>query len=279
MLSLHISHFHIFELKEVIFITFYNQLFTESQRLIDKINSINSKLKHFPPGKLICSRNGKYFNWFVRTSKGITHLPKSQKQLAEQLAQKKYLTTVLEDLSHEQKAIQLYLDYLDSHPGQANLLLSDSSAYKELLSSSFLPLSEELLKWSRTPYKTNPAYPENLVFKTISGHTVRSKSESMIALLLYQNKIPFRYECILQLTQKTLYPDFTIRHPKTGKIYYWEHFGMIDKPDYRNNMLSSLRAYTSNGIYPSIQLLTTFETNDHPLDLCEVENIINRYFL
>ena len=206
-------------------------------------------------------------------------MPKSQRHLAEQLALKKYFSSVLEDLFHEKKAIQLYLDYLESHPNQSELLLSDSAPYKDLLSNSLLPLSEELLNWSRAPYKTNPAYPEKLKFKTVSGHIVRSKSESIIAMLLFQNRIPFRYECILQLNQKTLYPDFTIRHPKTGKIYYWEHFGMIDKPEYRNNMLSTLNTYISHEIYPSVQLLTTFETKEHPLDLFEVDNIINRYFL
>ena len=79
------------------------------------------------------------------------------------------------------------------------------------------------------PYEKNPKYPEHLIHKTVSGIYVRSKSESMIALQLYTEKIPFRYECALQLGETTLYPDFTILHPKTGEIFYWEHFGMMDE--------------------------------------------------
>lgn len=54
----------------------------------------------------------------------------------------------------------------------------------------------------------------------------------MIASYLYIKKIPFRYECALYLNGVLVFPDFTIRHPKTGEVYYWEHFGLIDQPSY-----------------------------------------------
>jgi len=62
----------------------------------------------------------------------------------------------------------------------------------------------------------------------------RYKSEVFIDMALFTNNIPFRYECALELGHSTLYPDFTIRHPKTGEICYWEHFGLMDDPSYRN---------------------------------------------
>ena len=64
---------------------------------------------------------------------------------------------------------------------------------------------------------------------------MRSKSEAMIAMNLYVQKIPYRYECELKLGSITLFPDFTIRHPETGEIFYWEHFGMMDKSEYVKN--------------------------------------------
>ena len=86
--------------------------------------------------------------------------------------------------------------------------------------------------------------------------------------------IPFRYECALHLGNTTLFPDFTIRHPKTGEFFYWEHFGMIDNATYCQNMTSKLQLYTAHGIIPSIQLITTYETKEHPLSAEMVENII-----
>lgn len=98
-------------------------------------------------------------------------------------------------------------------------------------------------------------------------------------MLLYTNKIPFRYECALHLGETVIYPDFTIRHPQTGETFYWEHFGLMNKPSYHQSMLAKLQLYTSHNIIPSIQLITTYETQEHPLNPAIVENIINQYFL
>lgn len=118
-----------------------------------------------------------------------------------------------------------------------------------------------------------------MLLKTVAGIRVRSKSEALITMLLYTNKIPFRYECALTLGETTVYPDFTIRHPETKKTFYWEHFGLMDQPYYAQNTYSKLKLYTDHGIYPSIHLLTTYETQDHPLDSLLVENLIQTYFL
>lgn len=34
---------------------------------------------------------------------------------------------------------------------------------------------------------------------------------------------------------ESIHPDFTVRHPITGKRIYWEHFGMMDDQEYRND--------------------------------------------
>ncbi len=130
----------------------------------------------------------------------------------------------------------------------------------------------------QAPYDRSPKYPEQLIHKTAAGVMVRSKSEAIIAMLLHTHKIPFRYECALSLNNVTIYPDFTIHHPLTGQIYYWEHFGMMDNPTYSQNTCSKLQLYATNGIYPTIQLITTFETKENPLDSEYVEALI-RHFL
>lgn len=128
-------------------------------------------------------------------------------------------------------------------------------------------------------YEHNPNFPENLIYKSSSGHLVRSKSESIIDMLLYTNKIPFRYESALHLGEITIFPDFTIRHPHTGARYYWEHFGLMDKPSYSQKAYSKMQLYTSHGIIPSVQLITTFESTQNPLSPDIVEKIITHYFM
>ena len=128
-------------------------------------------------------------------------------------------------------------------------------------------------------YEHNPNYPEQLLHKTSSGNLVRSKSETIIDMFLYTNQIPFRYECALHIGDTTVFPDFTIRHTQTGALYYWEHFGRMDDPSYYKNVFSKLQLYTSHGIIPSINLITTYETKENPLSSEVIEKIIEHYFL
>ena len=97
--------------------------------------------------------------------------------------------------------------------------------------------------------------------------------------MLYTNRISYHYEELIQLGNKTIAPDFTIKHPTTGEIFYWEHFGMMDDPAYVKNACDKIRLYSLNGIIPSKQLILTYETKDYPLSPNEVKKIIGDYFL
>jgi len=242
-----------------------------------QLQNIQRQLQDLPSGNLICARNGKQYKWYKHTGQSNIYLPKKDRQLAEQLALKKYLNLLSEDLSHEKRAIEFYLSHHSTSNHSEELL--NHPEYKILLEKHFTPLSLELSDWMKAPYNTNPNHPEHLLHKSSSGNLVRSKSESIIDMLLYLNKIPFRYECALQLGDIIFYPDFTIRHPQTGDTYYWEHFGLMDNPDYAQNTFAKLQHYTAHGIIPSLQLITTYETKEHPLSPDAVEKIITQFFL
>ena len=121
-------------------------------------------------------------------------------------------------------------------------------------------------------------YPEYKIHKTCTGEMVRSKSEAFIYTCLCNHKIPFRYECALPLGTRTIYPDFTIRHPNTGETYYWEHFGMMDESYYYQKTFPKLQLYASYGIIPSINLITTYETKKHPLSSEVIVKTIEHHF-
>lgn len=254
-------------------------MLAEHQRLTKQIDSIQAKLCQFPDGKLICSRNNNRYKWYQSDGRHKVYIPKKNRPLAEQLAAKKYLSLLLEDLSHEKKAIEFYLAHHESDIGKSEHLLTDTSEYQTLLAPFFTPHSKELYDWMHSPYKRNLNHPEQLIHKSSSGNLVRSKSEAIIDMFLYTNKIPFRYECALQLGESVIFPDFTIRHPETGNLYYWEHFGLMDDLSYSRNSCAKLQLYTSHGIIPSIHLITTYETKDSPLSSEIVEKIVSHYFL
>lgn len=256
-----------------------NEIMKANQTLTVQINSIKEQLKNFPDGTLICAKNGTAYKWYIYNSPNTLYLPKKEHALAEQLALKKYLSLTLQDLMQQQKAINAFLKHCPIQPNSAEQLLKDNPEFQRLLSSYYKPFNQELSEWIAEEYETNPRFQEQRTHKTLSGNMVRSKSEALIDMILYTNHIPFRYECKLQLNNVTIYPDFTIRHPLTGEVYYWEHFGLMDNLAYSKNAFHKLQLYSENGIIPSINLITTYETFEHPLSIEEIDHIVKRYFL
>ena len=251
----------------------------EQQRLQKQIESLQGVLKNSPEGKLICCQNDQYRKCYVSINGKRRYLPKSEKELAEKLAVKKYVSYALEDLSREKRALEFYLKHHNPGIERAERLLEEFPGFAELLSPYFKSFSQELQDWVSEPYDRNKDYPEHLVHRTVSGNLVRSKSEAMIDLILSTNHIPFRYECALNLNGVIVYPDFTVRHPQTGEIFYWEHFGMMDDLIYCQRTASKLQLYMDNGIIPTIHLITTYENAQNPLTTESIQQVVEQYFL
>lgn len=229
-----------------------------------------------PKGEILCVRDGEFVRWYLKENGKRIYISKKKRALAEKLAVKKYLSTILKNLNHEKRAIEFYLKHHNSN--QEEQFLKTTSIYYELLTPYFNLPDEENRRWITAEYERNLKYPEQLIFKTSSGSYVRSKSEMVIDMFLRINKIPFRYGCALQLGEITIYPGFTIKHPLSGEIFYWKHFGMMDDVNYCKNAYSKLQLYSANGIIPTVNLIMTFETKEHPLGTDIIENIIEFYF-
>ena len=76
------------------------------------------------------------------------------------------------------------------------------------------------------------------------------------------------YEKPLTLGGCTRYPDFTIEDEISGRNFYWEHLGLLEREDYRRSWEAKLAWYRSNGILPAEEgggprgtLLTTTESS------------------
>jgi hypothetical protein len=98
-------------------------------------------------------------------------------------------------------------------------------------------------------------YEAGKIHEALSGDMLRSKSEVIIANLLHERGIPFRYEQPLVAGDGTLrLPDFTISW--RGRMFFWEHLGRLDLPNYANEWEKKCAWYER--WFPG-QLLTTEE--------------------
>ena len=108
---------------------------------------------------------------------------------------------------------------------------------------------------------------------------MRSKSEAMIAQVLFSHGIPYRYEEIHQILDASIATDFTIMHPVSHKIILWEHFGLSDLPNYQRSIDYKMPRYIRAGYLPGHNLITTYEDKQRPLSYVQVEALVKMYFL
>lgn len=97
----------------------------------------------------------------------------------------------------------------------------------------------------------------NKIHITESGIWVRSKSEVIIANILYRSSIDFQYEGKLYYNESQWKePDFTIIH--NGKTWYWEHLGLLGDEQYNENWQEKKQIFKDLGVWDNV--ITTKES-------------------
>ena len=152
---------------------------------------------------------------------------------------------------------------------------------RQLLVTPIEPIWEkELARWYDSEYHGKEFYEGTAEIVTEKGERVRSKSEKILADYFYRNNILYQYEKPLYLKgYGTVYPDFTFLSKKTRKEIYWEHEGMMDKPEYAKSAVKKIESYQRNGIHLGERLILTFETELTVLNSQIVEELVERYLV
>jgi hypothetical protein len=125
-------------------------------------------------------------------------------------------------------------------------------------------------------------YDEKLIHKTARGELVRSKSEVIIANALHSHGLPYLYEKELAFGNERKLPDFTIDDAESGRIFYWEHLGMLGDPEYAQRWETKRQWYADHGILENESgengfLITSRDQLNGGIDAQEIENIIEKY--
>ena len=239
-----------------------------------------SELENAPQGVLRAFRQGESLLLYNRTDPlkpNGDYIPVENRDLAAELAQKEYHQKMLKAIQREEKVIS---DYLRNYPkvSPEDVMSKVAEPKRGLIRPFHLSEEEFVERWKSVEYISNPFYESRENLLTEQGEIVKSKSELIIANLLFQAGVPYRYEFPLSLgRQGTVYPDFMILNKRLRKEILWEHLGMMDIPEYAEKAVRKITAYEENGYFPGENLILTMETRGQPLDVRLVKKLIRKY--
>lgn len=257
--------------------------------LKEYLTVLESRNAHYPEGHLrVSSRRGKPTYYYVednskeddyfRGERKRHYLDKSKISLAKELAQKEYDLDIRElinrDIKNLERVLKHYedrtmIDYYDKLP----------MARKNLISPIACSDTEYADRWEHETFISREISQITNSVITDKGETVRSKSEKIIADALFKNHIPYKYECPVRLKEfGFVYPDFTILNVKKRMVYIWEHFGMMDNPEYVKKAISKINSYIRNGFIPGKNLIMTYETKEQ-LDYKVINRMIQEFLI
>ncbi len=240
------------------------------------------RIRKAPEGKLILSQSNGSVQYYHKTDanqkKGI-YIPAKNKKLAENLAQKDYDEKFLQTLQKQREQIQHTINMLPKEEIE-DVYSRLSQKRKELVKEHILTDAEYIENWLNVSYEGKPFDYEMAEIYTERGERVRSKSEKILADKFYALGIPYRYEFPVKIKgYGTVYPDFTLLNVKKRTEFYFEHFGMMDHPEYCQKSMTKIESYANNKIFPGKNLLLTFETSQKPLDTRMVEQLLKEFIL
>ena len=234
-----------------------------------EIDTIKKELKTLPAGYLV-KRGAHYYVKAGSVQKGIT----KDQQIVMQLARKAYLLRRLEHLEWNYSLAEKHAErYKTEDPRE--IIQGLSSFYRILPDNYFFyPSTHDQF---RKTIAESAGHLNGLIYMTNSGISVRSKSERTIANALDQNGISYHYEAVLALGGVNRYPDFTITRPCDGKLFLWEHFGLMDQDGYKQKVIEKLALYVKYGFSPFENLICTYEQDVH--NPAQIHNLIKAFLL
>lgn len=241
-----------------------------------ELEELSRKISAAPAGKLRIYASGGYTRWYVSLPDGKRiYLPKTQTAIANALwqknrdleKQKRYLKELRECRRMESVLEKLYAIEERNTCRQMNTTVANEIA----------ELSDD--SWENESYIHNPYPFDGKGEKGPRGVRMRSKSEVIIAMTLESFHILYRYECAYFLGGRNVFPDFMIKRPSDGKIILWEHFGMWDIEEYRDNAVRKINEYQSAGLVPFDDFIYSIETGENHVDMDRIANMIRTFIL
>ena len=239
-------------------------------------------LEKAPTGKLrvSCSRRSTSF-YYNRSGKGRNEVlldSEYDSPLIHTLARKDYFQKLIPVAEEELESVNELLRMEESQ-ALANVFCMLHPERRKLVTPVEETREYALSKWIDTPTPPNEPRIGSYYIPTERGEYVRSRNEYLIANALFNAGIPYKYEFPYRAVNDVLlHPDFFVRNINTGQEFFWEHFGMMDNPDYvMKNYMYKIELYRADGIILGKNLIATFSGGKNELDIDTVTKMIEAF--
>ncbi len=257
-----------------------NNLIRRAEYLEDLIAQKKEAAANAPEGKLrVSSSHGKTQFLLRRSKSKEKYIAIKDIELAEKIAQRQYDEKVLRAAEAELDSLNKLL--LRYKKGSAEDIFEKlPEGRRQIVKPAFITDEEFIRQWLEKPY-TGLGFEEgDPEIYNENGLRVRSKSEAIISNRYNKRGVPFKYEEPLYLKGfGTVYPDFRVLNVRYRKEFIHEHLGKMDDPAYAEDNIKKIKAYIKNGYTIGKNLLLTFETHACPLNINEIDDLIDGFLI
>ena len=270
-------------------VVFLPQIEARITELEEVLKTKQFAVKKNPSGLVRIVRRGKSLLFYKRSSPSDaqgTYMPRSQEKLAHTLIQNDYDQKTIPAIEAEIKELK---DFIKAYKekGSDTVYQKLASTRREIVTPLTLDDEQYAAAWLKVEYRHKKFAEDAPPLFTDNNEQVRSKSEMIIANDLKAAGVPYRYEFPLLLDRNPevevdtdfchLHPDFYCLNLRTRQEFAWEHFGMMDDPDYAARATEKLGLYAENGFFPGKNLIITMETSAKPLSSKLLKSVIQTY--
>lgn len=241
------------------------------------VKSTTKRMNSLPKGKLRISTSGKRVNYYCCTGDNQgTYIKKKDLKLATDLSCREKNKDAFDRANGALKILVPVQKYFENHDWR-NTGCDMHPEKIKLSQHDTITILEKARAWENSDYEKFETVSSPYITK--KNEAVRSKSELIIANILYDRGIPYHYEQVLHLKNgQYIVPDFTIYDIKNDKIVFLEHFGMLSDSNYSFSTINKINKYVSNGYTFNIDLFCTFETQAFKMPTSFIEEFLVKKF-
>lgn len=256
----------------------------EQEQLKVKFEKMRSDLSRYDNLRLRGSKKRNVYYFYIQEPGGPRKYlgPESHPDVAG-IRKLKYCKEMIASLQNNIDVMEQFMhNYIPVEPAEVQKRIPRLYALTTAQIPSEDDIRKQYLEMKEFKESIPPQYPENLKISTFDGTMVRSKSEALLYerfcaagfYVLYE--FPIEYE-----PGKYVRADFTLIHPKTGRILLWEHLGLWFHKDvmsnYRRNYLIKTDTFKELGFVQGINFLVSFET-DWGIDMEQISQSIDALY-